>query len=181
MLNREQVRAAQARAVRMMKKAGIALTPAEASSIEVADLGLGELARTGLEILVYVNTDRYCAKELVLFPRQTCPQHKHPPVGGCPGKMETFRCRWGSVFIYTPGRPAKRPRARPPHGSERYYTVRHETALKPGEQLTIPPNTMHWFQAGPGGAIVSEFSSRSRDGSDVFQDPRIRRATKVAS
>ena len=181
MLTGKQVHEAQARTVRMMKKAGIAVTPAEASRIEVADFGLGELARTGLEILVYVNNARYCAKELVMFPRQTCPQHKHPAIAGCPGKMETFRCRQGKVYLYTPGRPARKPGARPPRGSERHYTVWHETVLGPGDQSTIPPGTMHWFQAGPKGAIVSEFSSRSRDESDVFKDPRIRRATKVAS
>ncbi len=47
--------------------------------------------------------------------------------------------------------------------------------LRPGEQLTIPPDTLHWFEAGDEGAIVSEFSTRSRDESDVFTDPRIRR------
>jgi D-lyxose ketol-isomerase len=35
------------------------------------------------------------------------------------------------------------------------------------------PNTLHWFQAGAAGAIVTEFSTRSRDESDVFTDPRI--------
>ena len=50
-----------------------------------------------------------------------------------------------------------------------------ELVLRPGEQLTVPPDTLHWFQAGDEGAIVSEFSTRSRDESDVFTDPRIRR------
>lgn len=35
----------------------------------MAELGLGELEYTGLELVVYVNTDRYCAKELILFPK----------------------------------------------------------------------------------------------------------------
>ena len=56
------------------------------------------------------------------------------------------------------------------------YTVRHEIVLRPGEQHTIPPNTLHWFQAGPEGAVVSEFSTQSRDDLDVFTDPRIERA-----
>ena len=50
-----------------------------------------------------------------------------------------------------------------------------ELVLRPGEQLTVPPDTLHWFQAGDEGAIVSEFSTRSRDESDDFTDPRIRR------
>ena len=51
--------------------------------------------------------------------------------------------------------------------------------LQPGQQYTIAPNTLHWFQAGDEGAIVSEFSTRSRDEFDIFTDPRIRRATII--
>jgi D-lyxose ketol-isomerase len=47
--------------------------------------------------------------------------------------------------------------------------------LKPGGQYTIPSNTLHWFQAGNRGAIVSEFSSTSRDETDLFTDPQIKR------
>jgi D-lyxose ketol-isomerase len=147
--------------------------------MEVADFGLGELAGTGLEILVYENNARYCAKELVLFPRQTCPQHRHPGHGGRPGKMETFRCRWGRVFLYLPGPRTRRPRAKAPQGREASYTVWREMVLRPGQQATVPPDTPHWFQAGPRGAIVSEFSSASDDASDIFQDPEIQRMTKI--
>jgi len=179
MIKRSEVKKAQARAAEMLKQAGIVLTPKEIENIEVAELGLGEVERTGLELVVYVNTDRYCAKELIMFPRQTCPEHRHPPVAGEPGKMETFRCRWGKVWLYTEGEPTKSPRARVPAGSEKYYTVFHEIELSPGDQYTIPSNTLHWFQAGDAGAIVSEFSSTSRDESDVFTDPRIKRIPEI--
>jgi D-lyxose ketol-isomerase len=137
----------------MLADAGIVLTPAERDGIEIADFGLERLEEIGLQIVVYVNTERVCAKELVLFPRQTCPEHRHPPIGGNPGKEETFRCRTGSVHLHVEGR--------------------DEIVLRPGEQFTIPPDTLHWFRAGDDGAIVSEFSTRSRDESDVFSDPRI--------
>jgi D-lyxose ketol-isomerase len=141
------------RAAAMLADAGIALTPAERDAIELADFGLGRLEEVGLQIVVYVNTDRVCAKELVLFPNQVCPEHRHPPVGGDPGKEETFRCRTGTVHLHVAGH--------------------DEVVLQPGDQFTIPPNTLHWFQAGDEGAIVSEFSTRSRDETDVFTDPRI--------
>ncbi len=179
MLRRSEAQRAQERAARMLARLGVVLTPAEREQIEVAELGLGELERTGLQIVVYVNTDRYCAKELILFPWQTCPQHRHPPVGQDPGKMETFRCRWGKVWLYVEGEAVKTPQARVPEGSEDYYTVFHEIELQPGEQYTIPPNTWHWFQAGDEGAIVSEFSSTSRDEFDIFLDPRIKRIPEV--
>jgi D-lyxose ketol-isomerase len=51
--------------------------------------------------------------------------------------------------------------------------------LNPGDQYTLTPDTLHWFQAGEKGAIVSEFSTRSRDESDIFTDPDIARITKV--
>jgi D-lyxose ketol-isomerase len=138
----------------MLAEAGIVLTPAEREAIEVADFGLGDLGRYGLQIVVYVNTERVCAKELVLFPGQTCPEHRHPPVDGEPGKEETFRVRRGVVHLWLGDR---------------------EIVLGPGDQHTIPPDTLHWFQAGDEGAIVSEFSTRSRDETDVFTDPRVRR------
>ena len=144
---------ARERVAAMLAEAGIVLTTAEREAIEVADFGLGRLEEIGLQVVVYVNTKRVCAKELVLFPRQMCPEHRHPPVGDDPGKEETFRCRSGLVRLHIEGE--------------------DEIVLQPGEQWTIPPDTLHWFQAGDEGAVVSEFSTRSRDETDVFSDPRI--------
>ena len=141
------------RAAQALEEAGIVLTRAERDSIDIVDFGLGDFERTGLAILVYVNTERVCAKELVMLPNQLCPEHRHPPVGDDPGKEETFRCRSGSVLLHVDG-----------HG---------EVTLRPGDQFTIPPDTRHWFRAGDEGAVVSEFSTRSRDETDVFTDPHI--------
>jgi D-lyxose ketol-isomerase len=142
-------------AAEQLRAAGVVISDEERAAIEVVDFALGRLREIGLQLLVYVNTDRYCAKELVLYPRQTCPEHRHPPFEGTPGKEETFRCRRGQVDLYVE--------------SERI-------SLAPGGQHTIPPDTLHWFQAGDDGAVVSEFSSTSRDELDVFTDPRIVRS-----
>ena len=179
MIKQSLVHSAQERAALMLLQAGITVTPEERQNIEVAEFSLGELEKTGLELVVYVNNDRYCAKELILFPHQTCPEHRHPNEAGKLGKMETFRCRWGQVWLYVAGEPAHVPQCHPPVGSEAYYTVFHEIGLSPGEQYTIPPDTLHWFQGGDLGAIVSEFSSSSHDESDVFTDPRIRRVPEI--
>ncbi|HEY3626494.1 MAG TPA: D-lyxose/D-mannose family sugar isomerase [Terracidiphilus sp.] len=178
-MDAREFEAAQQRAEEVLRRAGIVLTAAEAAQIEVADMGLGRLAEEGLELVTYINNDRYCAKELVLFPGQTCPEHRHPAVDGNPGKQETFRCRSGEVWLYVEGERAASLRARVPAASLAYYTVFHEIALQPGEQYTIPPDTLHWFQAGPEGAVVSEFSSRSTDENDIFTNPNIRRAPDV--
>jgi D-lyxose ketol-isomerase len=140
-------------AAAMLADAGIVLTALERDQIEIADFGLGRLDEVGLQIVVYVNTDRVCAKELVMFPRQRCPEHRHPPVDGEPGKEETFRVRRGTVHLHVEGFA--------------------DIVLAPGEQYTIPPDTLHSFEAGDEGAIVSEFSTTSRDALDVFTDPQI--------
>jgi D-lyxose ketol-isomerase len=177
MLTHEEIAQARARAAASLADAGIVLTPAEVGAIEIADFGLSRLDEAGLEVVVYINTERVCAKELVLFPRQLCPEHRHPPFEGTPGKEETFRCRSGVVYLYTEGEPTPDPSARAVAGEA--LSVWHEIVLRPGEQHTILPNTLHWFQAGDEGAIVSEFSTQSRDDLDVFTDPRIHRETKL--
>lgn len=179
MITRQQLKDATARALSYLQRAAIAITPEEATRIEVADFGLSRLDEIGLQLLVYLNTERCCAKELVLFPHQTCPEHRHPPVAGDPGKEETFRCRWGEVYVYVPGAPTEQAMAKLGPSDAPYMTVWHEIVLRPGQQYTLAPNTRHWFQGGPEGAIVSEFSTTSRDESDVFTDPRIERTTKV--
>lgn len=177
MITKEQAMLLRARAVEYLDKAGIALRPAEVAAMEIADFGLGEVESTGLEVVVYVNTNRCCAKELVMFPRQTCPEHRHPPVDGEPGKEETFRCRWGKVYLYIADEPTSTPICKAPTGHENAYTVWHEVVLNPGDQYTLYPDTLHWFQAGDEGAVVSEFSTKSRDEADIFTDPEIQRLT----
>jgi D-lyxose ketol-isomerase len=180
-MKREDVRRLQEEAAAFLHRAGIALTEKERSSIEVADFGLNDVSNVGLEIVVYENNDRYCAKELILFPRQMCPQHRHPRVSDLnPGKRETFRCRWGEVYLYVEGTPTPKPRAIVPERHRPHVSVWQEIVLRPGQQYTIEPNSFHWFQAGDEGAIVSEFSSTSLDEIDEFKDPNIKRIPEAS-
>lgn len=155
---------------------GIVFTEAELASIDYADFDLNNLEVEGLNLIVYINNERYCAKEMVLLPQQTCPEHRHPARGDSAGKQETFRCRKGKVYLYVEGPgTAETIKSQIPAGKEDYYTVFHEIELHPGEQYTIDPDIKHWFQAGEDGAIISEFSSPSDDASDIFTDPNIKR------
>ena len=86
MISKKQFEEAQSRAANFLEKAGIVLTGKERQKMEVADFGLGNLEHIGLEVIVYVNTKRVCAKELVMFPDQTCPEHIHPTRNGISGK-----------------------------------------------------------------------------------------------
>lgn len=179
-ITRGKAEKAKNRAAEILDKAGIVITEDEKEEMEIVDYGFGDLENIGTEIIVYINTDRYCAKELILFPHQICPEHKHPPVGNDnPGKQETFRCRWGEVYLHVPGEKTPQPKATPLEGREEYYTAEKEIVLTPGSQYTLPPETLHWFQAGPEGAVVSEFSSTSIDEEDIFTDPKVERITEI--
>lgn len=153
------------------RRAGIIIRDDEA--VEIADLGFGHFEKTGLALVVYVNTQRVCAKEMVLIPHQTCPEHWHVDTNGQTGKEETFRCRYGTVYLYVDGEGKKEDvKAELP---ETQTSVYHEIILHPGDQYTIMPYTKHWFQAGDEGAVISEFSTRSTDETDQFTDPRLKR------
>lgn len=176
-MNRETYNERVQIALSFYEKAGIVLTDEEKKNIEVADFGLDMVEKIGLQLLTYINTDRVCAKEMVLTPFQTCPEHKHVPTAGMAGKEETFRCRYGKVYLYLPG-----------EGSEAdiegeypasTVTCFHKIVLNPGQQYTIYPETMHWFRAGEEGAVISEFSTRSTDETDVFTDTRIIRSPEI--
>lgn len=58
---------ARQKALAIYEKAHIVLTSQEKANLEVADFGLNDLERTGLEIITYVNTERCCAKEWYSF------------------------------------------------------------------------------------------------------------------
>jgi D-lyxose ketol-isomerase len=175
-MNGKDIARAREAAAALLRKARVPVTASELETMEIADMGLGDIKRVGLEVIVYENNDRYCAKELVLLPRQLCPEHRHPRINGRnPGKKETFRCRYGEVYLYVAGERTPKPRARVSAKYKRFLTAWHEIVLRPGDQYTLRPNALHWFQAGDKGAVVSEFSSTSLDECDVFSDPRVRR------
>jgi D-lyxose ketol-isomerase len=163
----------------LLRKTGVVLTEDELSQIKVADFGLSELEQSGGQILTLVDTAEIAVKLIVLFPGQCLPEHRHPPLGDYPGKAETLRCEWGILYLCEEGDATPNSQARPPEHRQHTYTVWRESVLHPGNQRTMPPNTLHWFQSGPEGAVVWSFSSRATDVQDVFTDPDIQRQTVV--
>ena len=176
-MKKAEIEAQRKKALPYYEKAGIVLTEKEKENMETADFGLGRIDRVGLQLIVYVNTDRVCAKEMVLLPYQVCPEHRHVPTNGEQGKEETFRCRYGKVYLYTDGDGDRDNTGVPLPDTT--VTVFHETVLEPGEQFTIMPGTLHWFAAGAEGAVISEFSTHSTDETDFFTDPEIVRIPKT--
>ena len=163
-----------------VQQAGVPLRPGDRERIEVADLGLGELEITGLQILTLAAGEWVGLKLLILRPHQFFPQHRHPPspAEGYPGKTEILRGQYGVAYLYVPGIPTPRPSVSPPAHRRRHCTVLHEVPLHPGDQYVCPPDTWHWFQAGAPGAVLWSISSRVTDAEDRFADPQVVRMAK---
>ena len=178
MITRAEHKDAQERAAAMIQDAGIRIKEEEIAKIRVADFGLSNLSVEGAQILTFSSTDRVSAKVIVLFPRQTLPEHWHPPVGDDPGKQEVIRVIDGTACFYIPGEDTLRSAA-VPAGKEDSYTCRHEVVMKEGDQLILEPGTKHWFQAGEEGAVMYSFSTCVRDALDRFTDPKVVRETVI--
>jgi D-lyxose ketol-isomerase len=179
MLTRRQVQEAQKRALEYMEKARVVVSDKEKAQISVADFGLGDLEQQGGQILTFFNTSRISAKIIVLFPWQILPEHWHPSIENDVGKEEMIRIRWGELYLYVPGEPTPHPKARIPAAEMSNFTVWNEIILRPGDQHLVDPQTVHWFQAGPEGAVIDDYSSTARDLEDGFTNPRVVRGTKI--
>ncbi len=177
-ITRAEYRNAQKRAAAMIKGAGVKIKEEEIAGISVADFGLSNLEVEGAQILTFFATDRLSAKVIALFPRQTLPEHWHPPVKDDPGKQEIIRIIDGTAYSCIPGEDTLESTTIP-SGKEDVYTCRHEVIMKEGDQLILKPGTKHWFQAGEGGAVMYSFSTCVRDGLDGFTDPEVMRETVV--
>ena len=181
MISRVEYDAARWWAWQFARTAGVPLRASEIEGMDAADLGLGELPTTGLQILTLASDEWVGAKLLILRPNQFFPQHRHPPSldGTYPGKTEVFRGQHGTAWLYTEGEPTARPAVRAPAHRQAWCTVGREVRLAPGDQYVAPPNTWHWFMAGPEGAVVWSISSKVTDSADQFSDPQVVRQTRI--
>lgn len=182
MITRQQERDARRWAWQTAKKAGLVLRDDEIDRIEVADFGSSRLGQVGAQILTLEANDWVSVKVLLLSPWQLEPQHRHPACEAeqYPGKTEVLRGWWGTLYHYGEGEPTAGPKARPSEQDREHLTVWKETVIGPGDQLVVPPNTWHWFQAGPEGAVVWTISSKVTDAADQWTDPRVVRQTRFA-
>jgi D-lyxose ketol-isomerase len=178
MITRAEQKAARERAAKMIAESGIRIAEEEKHKIEVVDFGLSHLETEGVQVLTMVQTDRISVKVLAMLPNQTEPEHWHPPVGEDPGKEETIRVVSGTVYFYVDGENTLK-QGFLVKGKEKYYTLRHEIILNPGDQITFQPGEKHWFQARDEGAVMYSFSSVARDALDQFTDPDIVRVVRV--
>lgn len=178
MISKEQQCIGRAQAARLMRTAGVVFTDQEIDRIEVADFGLSNLATEGAQIFSMLDTPRLAVRVITLLPYQTEPEHWHESVGELAGKEETFRVIMGRLVLVTDGADSLS-EGKIPHGSEAYYTCRHELVLSPGDTVTLEPGVKHWFQADGLPAVFYSISTTAFDARDPFTDPRVRRITQI--
>jgi D-lyxose ketol-isomerase len=171
-MTKNEFKAAQKEAAEMILAAGIQISEPEADRIEVVDFGLDDLKSEGAQILTLVQTERISIKVIAMLPRQTEPEHWHPPVGNDPGKEETIRVVKGILYLYQPGEDNMKEIRFPEHKNKE-YSCRNELVMKANDQVTFKPGTKHWFAGGDEGAVVYSFSTIARDILDKFTDPKV--------
>lgn len=179
MITRSEFTKAQQTAVDLLRKTGVFIRDTENDQIAVADFGLSDLENFGAQILTLVNTEKLAVKLIALHPFQILPEHWHPRMGEYEGKEETLRVEWGEMYLYSPGNPTPNPKAKIPIEKKKYLKNWCETIVVPGDMVTFPPHTPHWFQAGPEGVVVWSFSTQVLDLKDKFTDPYIKRQTTI--
>ena len=177
MITREQVNAGRRVAGELIEKSGLHVTDKEMDNLEVADFGLENYPEEGAQIITFLDTKKVGYKAICLSEGQTLPEHMHTASLGEEGKEETFRVVYGVLRLFVPG--DDQGDIPCPRGKEQYYTCRKELRLTRAEQVTLPPDTPHWFMGGEGGCVVLSISSWARCALDPFTDPNVIRETVV--
>ena len=117
----------------------------------------------------------YSGLDAYLLPGQIIPEHWHVKVGNIPEKMEVWLVRSGEVYTYAEGAPTPNMKAKLTAADAANITMKNEHILGVGEVAGIShPLEKHWMQAGPQGAIFTEFSTFHTGEAVKFTDPKIK-------
>ncbi len=155
----------------LVLRSGFPIGEAELKTLQTNDFGLNNFEHEGFVFTDLLRTPFVRMTLMVFLPGQTLPQHKHPPHEDSPGKEESVRTLWGQFKVYVEG-DSHRQDLVFPESKEPYYTARKETVLEVNEQFSVPPDTAHWFQAGPEGAVVLAVQNRVNEDYNQFYDPQ---------
>jgi len=77
------------------------------------------------------------------------------------GKQETFRCRWGEVYLYVDGEPTENPKASPPENRKDTYTVWNEIILKPVNNIPFSLKHGIGFKVDLKGQLLANSAHRA--------------------
>ena len=102
-MNAQQLSTVREQAQDLIRKSGFVLSAEEQAELSINDFGLGDFAAEGFAFVDILRSERLRITVFVLLPRQSLPQHKHPPYDSEIGKEETLRALYGQTNIYIDG------------------------------------------------------------------------------
>jgi len=126
------------------------------------DFGLGKFTEIGMAGILWVNMkeDNYFGHEIYLLPGQNIPEHKHVKTPDAAPKLEGWHVRYGWIYTFGEGDPTPGVEDHIPPSHKEYAKVRNMKKVMPGEVDTLGgPEQWHFMQAGPEGAIVTEYAT----------------------
>lgn len=160
-----------------LRQNGYPVNAAIKSKLWVTDFGLGRFTAVGLGVIVWHGDEKYnySGLDAFLLPRQIIPEHWHVKLAKIPAKMEAWLVRSGEIYAYAEGAPTPKIKAKPTETDAANLTVRRERILRVGDIAGISrPLEKHWMQAGPRGAIFTEFSTFHSGAAVKFTDPKVK-------
>lgn len=126
------------------------------------DFGLGKFTEIGMAGILWVNNKEhnYFGHEIYLLPGQNIPEHKHVETADAAYKLEGWHVRHGYITIFGEGDPMPGVEDRLPPSHKECAKSRTFKKVMPGEVGMLGgPGQWHFMQAGPEGAIVTEYAT----------------------
>ena len=159
-----------------LRQAGYPVNDTIAGKLFVTDFRLGRFTEAGLGVIVWWGDEKYnySGLDAFLLPGQIIPEHWHAKVKGVTAKMEAWLVRHGEIYAYAEGVPTPSPKAKLAPADAAFVTAGCERILQVGDIAGIShPLEKHWMQAGPQGAIFTEFSTYHTGEAVRFTDPKV--------
>lgn len=161
----------------LFKQLGYPVNAAIKGKLWVTDFALGRFADVGLGVIVWHGDEKhnYSGLDAFLLPGQMIPEHWHVKLGKIPAKMEAWLVRSGEIYAYAEGTPTAKMKAKLTEADRANITAKCERVLRVGEIASLSrPLEKHWMQAGPQGAIFTEFSTFHSGAAVRFTDAKIK-------
>jgi len=169
--------AAKAVYIDFLKESGYPINDAIIGKIWVSDFNLGRFTKAGLGGIIWWGDEKnnFSSLDAFLLPGQIIPEHWHEAVDTIPAKMEAWLVRHGEIYGYAEGEATPKIVAVLDPAEAASVTVRKENIMKVGDVAGIThPLEKHWMQAGPDGAVFSEFSTYHAGKAVKFTDSKIK-------
>jgi len=160
-----------------LRQRGYPVNDTIAQKLFVTDFGLGRFTDTGMGVIVWHSDEKYnyAGLDAYLLPGQIIPEHWHVKVRDIPEKMEVWLVRSGEIYTYAEGALTPNMREKIKDADAANITAKSERILRVGEIAGISrPLEKHWMQAGPLGAIFTEFSTFHTGEAVRFTDANVK-------